>query len=124
MVYTRSFLSGQSRITCVYGTRQTYVAHYVLSLNGLLNEICVVLHLFVPQPLATDEELGKAGARHGGQLRRQEAAHPDPAQSAAVLGQPAATRVVPRHHHRFYTHDVAVTEKKEQKNNYWKDGWS
>lgn len=74
-----------------------------------------VFYLFVPQPLTADEELGVAGGRHGGQLRRQEAAHADPAQSSPVLGQPAPTRVVPRHHHRFHTHDVAVTGERERK---------
>lgn len=72
--------------------------------------MCVcVFYLFVPQPLTTDEELGAAGGRHRCQLQWQEAAHPHPAQSAPVLGQPATARVVPRHHHRFHTHDVAVT---------------
>lgn len=67
-------------------------------------------YLFIPQTFTTDEELGAAGGRHKCQLWREKAAHPHLAQSSPVLGQPAAARVVPRHHHCFHTHDVAVTE--------------
>lgn len=38
-----------------------------------------------------------------------QAADPHPAEGAAVLCQPTAARVVPRHHHRFHTHHIAVT---------------
>lgn len=88
-----------------------YIFH-ILSLNKLLT--CFrwggfVFYLFVSKTLTTDEELGKAGGRHGCQLCWHEAAHANPGQSSPVLGQPATARVVPRHHHRFHTHDVAVT---------------
>lgn len=113
MVYTRSFLSGQSRITCMYKTKQRYWT-YCIPIRTLIFCWYLRFYLFVPQPLTTNEELGKAGGWHGCQLWWQEAAYPDPAQSSPVLGQPASARVVPRHHHRFYTHDVAVTGKGER----------
>lgn len=84
-----------------------------------------MFYLFVSQSLATDEELGEAGGRHGGQLWWQKTAHPDPGQSSPVLGQPATARVVPRHHHRFYTHDVAVTgQTKRERNNHYNRNWN
>ena len=69
-------------------------------------------HLFVP--LSVDEEVVSAGGGQGqgeggGQLLGKDPAHADPAQSPPILGQPAPTRVVSRHHHCFHTHDVAVT---------------
>ncbi|KAF3841815.1 hypothetical protein F7725_023766, partial [Dissostichus mawsoni] len=73
-----------------------------------------VLHL--PMPFPPDDELRAAGGRQQPHLGRQQAADPHPAQSAGTLGQPASARVVPRHHHRFHTHDVAVTAQRKREN--------
>lgn len=51
-----------------------------------------------------DEEAASAQ-----QLGRQHLAHAHTAEASTVLGQPAATRVVPGHDHRFDAHNVAVT---------------
>lgn len=71
-----------------------------------------IFYLLVPQPLTTYKELGAAGAQNGCQLCRHEAAHAYPAQGPPILSQPATARVVPCHHHRFHTHDVAVTRRR------------
>lgn len=54
------------------------------------------------------------------QLWGQQPTHTHSAQ-AAVLRQPAATRVVPGHHHCFDAHNVAVTAKHiDSGGNHWK----
>lgn len=108
-------LSATSSASCVLfcGFSKHFLASFTIRLNWNLEYIGTKWsdneqsfgNLAVFKSLPVDEESVASQ-----QLWGQQPTHAHSAQ-AAVLRQPAATRVVPGHHHCFDTHNVAVTAK-------------